>query len=209
MIKQIYCKWLFPVLEMHATRGLDRDRDRLLTGLEGNVLEIGSGAGQNFSAMDKGKVEVFALEPSEGLTSRALEEKSRSCSRFHLVRGKAEQLPFADNSMDAVISFLVLCSVESQSAVLQEIVRVLKPGKPFLFFEHVLSEKPGVQKWQNRLNPIWKKVGCGCQLNRNTWQSIQSAGLVEQEYKFYAHHNMGPSLTHNIIEGRALKPADS
>lgn len=206
MFGKLYCRWLFPALEMNATKGLDKDRNRLLAGLEGNILEIGSGAGQNFPSLDQGKSRIFALEPSQGLTLKALEERAQRCSLYHLVRGKAEQLPFADNSLDAVISFLVLCSVASQKDVLQEIFRVLKPGGPFLFFEHVLAEDPSVQRWQNLWNPLWKRVGCGCNLNRNTYQSIQEAGFLEGNVKLYAHRKMGNSLTHNILEGRVYKP---
>lgn len=39
--------------------------------------------------------------------------------------GTAETLPVAENSVDAVISTLVLCSVSSQQRTLQDVLRVL------------------------------------------------------------------------------------
>ena len=50
---------------------------------------------------------------------------------------------FGDNSVDAVIVTLVLCSVEDVPKVLSEVKRVLKPGGKFYFFEHVLDPNPG------------------------------------------------------------------
>ena len=52
-----------------------------------------------------------------------------------------ETLPVADESVDAVISTLVLCCVNSQRCALQEVLRVLKPGGRLLFIEHVAARR--------------------------------------------------------------------
>ena len=44
---------------------------------------------------------------------------------------------FPDESFDAVIETLVLCSVSDVDKSLQEIQRVLKPGGIFCFLDHV------------------------------------------------------------------------
>ncbi len=58
-----------------------------------------------------------------------------------------ETLPVADESIDAVISTLVLCCVNSQQRALQEVLRVLKSGGRLLFIEHVAVP-------QGRLEPV-------------------------------------------------------
>jgi hypothetical protein len=37
----------------------------------------------------------------------------------------------------------------------------------FLFCEHGIAPEKGVQKVQDLINPIWKEVAGGCNLNRN------------------------------------------
>ena len=54
---------------------------------------------------------------------------------------------------------------------------MLKPGGQFLFCEHGLHSEPGVRKWQNRLDPLWKKVFDGCHINRDISRLVQDAGL--------------------------------
>ncbi len=74
-----------------------------------------------------------------------------------LRRGTAEQLEVADNSVDAVVSTLVLCSVPNLSGTLQEILRVLKPGGRFLFIEHVAAPRgTWLRRAQQGVRPVWK-----------------------------------------------------
>jgi len=87
-----------------------------------------------------------------------------------------ESLPFRDASFDVVVSTLVLCTVRDVDATLAEVRRVLRPGGRFVFVEHV--RKTGdAGRWQDRLRPLWSFVMGGCQLNRNTVDAIERAGL--------------------------------
>jgi hypothetical protein len=52
-----------------------------------------------------------------------------------------------------------------------------RPGGQLLFVEHGLSPEESVQKWQNRLTPVWKRIGGGCHLNRPIRVLIESAGF--------------------------------
>jgi len=70
---------------------------------------------------------------------------------IRIVEGFAEKLPFEDNSFDSVVSTLVLCSVTSQTKVLKEIKRVLKPDGVFVFIEHVKAPDQTITaKFRNR-----------------------------------------------------------
>ncbi len=59
--------------------------------------------------------------------------------------GDIHQLPFADNSIDAIVCIAVLEHVEEPAKAVAEVYRVLKPGgqaffyAPFLFYYHPLS----------------------------------------------------------------------
>jgi hypothetical protein len=43
--------------------------------------------------------------------------------------------------------------------------------------ERVVSPQENVRKWQNRLTPVWKRIGGGCHLNRPIRSLIENAGF--------------------------------
>jgi hypothetical protein len=82
---------------------------------------------------------------------------------------------------------------------------VLKPGGRLIFFEHVLSCSETVARWQHRINPFWKRIGCGCHLNRDTASEIVSSGFVYHSLDAYRSPHLGPPITSQVIEGVAVK----
>jgi ubiquinone/menaquinone biosynthesis C-methylase UbiE len=93
-----------------------------------------------------------------------------------VVRAAAEELPFADDSFDTVVSTLVLCGVDDQTRSLREIRRVLRPGGRLVFIEHVRSDDPKLAKTQDRMNGLNRFVA-GCDCNRATLDAIRNAGF--------------------------------
>jgi len=91
------------------------------------------------------------------------------------IEAPAENLPFADSSVDTVIFTLVLCTVPDPSAALKEASRVLRPGGKLLFVEHVRSRHPGLARWQDRLEKPWRFLGHGCHCNRDTVATIEAS----------------------------------
>jgi ubiquinone/menaquinone biosynthesis C-methylase UbiE len=108
-------------------------------------------------------------------------EEARSlASPASLVRARAESLPFPDNSVDAVLSTLVLCSVGKLDQVLDEVLRVLKPGGRFIFVEHVAApEGSRLRRVQSFVRPIWRRVGDGCEPDRTMEEDLGAAGFEE------------------------------
>jgi ubiquinone/menaquinone biosynthesis C-methylase UbiE len=152
-------------------------KDRLFQGLEGILLEVGAGAGANLPHLPPG-LRVIALEPNPFM-HRYLLTRARKLDRpLNLVQGTAEALPFPDESLDAVLSTLVMCSLPGLDQVLEEVIRVLKPGGRFLFLEHVgAPEGSRLLRVQRFLRPAWRKIGDGCHLDRNTEAYLTSAGF--------------------------------
>lgn len=109
--------------------------------VRGTVLEIGPGTGVNFEDMPR-DIQWIGLEPDPDALPR-LRANARHFSRgARVLEGVAEEIPLDDDSVDTVLSTLVLCSVEDPARVLGEIARVLRPGGRFVFFEHV-GARPG------------------------------------------------------------------
>jgi len=87
-------------------------------------------------------------------------------------------MALADRDVDTAVVTWSLCSMADALAALREVKRVLKPDATLIFVEHGLSPDLSVQAWQNRINPIWRRVAGGCNLNRRIDQVIRGAGFA-------------------------------
>lgn len=164
-------------------RLIESRKRELLGGLRGVVVEIGPGTGSNLRFYDR-TVLLTAVEPNRFMHPY-LKRKAKSHNLdLTIVRDVAEGLPAPSNSVDAVVSTLVLCSVPDPARVLSEIQRVLKPGGRFVFIEHTAAD-PGTitrsrQEW---IRPVWRCLADGCNPNRETWREIDNAGFREANYE--------------------------
>jgi len=152
-------------------------RERVLSSALGRVLEIGIGSGLNLPFYGSRVDEILGLEPAPRLIAMAQGPAGRSRAPVTLIAGSAEAIPIDDDSIDTVVTTWTLCSIPNAVGALQEMRRVLKPGGQLLYVEHGLSPEESVQKWQNRLTPVWKRIGGGCRLNRPIRVLIESAGF--------------------------------
>lgn len=177
-------------------------RKRVLSGAEGRVLEIGIGSGLNLPYYGTGVQEILGLEPSPRLIAMAHRAGARAPSPFSIIEGSAESIPLERASVDTVVTTWTLCTIPGVERALKEMQRVMKPAGQLLFVEHGLAPDLKVQKWQNRLNPIWKRVGGGCHLNRPIRELIEAAGFrlthIETGYM-----PRGPKPMVFMYEGRA------
>jgi ubiquinone/menaquinone biosynthesis C-methylase UbiE len=165
-------------LNARAERGpLGRARRELLADLSGDILEIGAGTGANFAHYPD-SARVIALEPDPHMLRRA-RARLQALGRTNIdVRGApAELLPVDSAAFDAVVSTLVLCTVDDPARSLAEIRRVLRPGGRLLFIEHVRSEGAVAGRLQDLIRPIWSWGGAGCQVNRRTAETMRAAGF--------------------------------
>ncbi len=101
--------------------------------------------------------------------------------------GRAEELPGGDGSADVVVASLVLCTIADVPASLSEVARVLKSTGELRFYEHVRSSRSGFFRLQRLLDPLWRRLGCGCHLTRETERAITDAG-------FTIEHPASPSV---------------
>jgi ubiquinone/menaquinone biosynthesis C-methylase UbiE len=95
-----------------------------------------------------------------------------------VVDASAESLPFPDQSFDAVVITLVLCSVIHPEKSLAEINRVLKPGGKLALIEHVgAPARTLTLKWQKRIEPFWRSCAGNCHLTRDTRATVEAGGF--------------------------------
>ncbi len=158
-------------------RELKPYRKRLISQARGRVLEIGIGSGLNLVFYGSPVDEIIGLDPSARLIDMAQDAARHSEISVTLITGSAQAIPIDRGSIDTLVTTWTLCSIPDAGAALQEMRRVLKPNGQLLFVEHGMAPETDVRKWQNRLTPLWKRIGGGCHLNRPIEALIESAGF--------------------------------
>lgn len=157
-------------------------REKVVPLASGAVFEIGCGGGINQQLYDPARITSYAgLDPSGKGLDFARAEAARKGWQADIRQGFGEDIPFEDHSFDTVVCTFTLCSVGSQAETLRELRRILKPGGQLLFAEHGRAPDQSVQKWQDRIEPVWKKLAGGCHLTRPVTKAITSAGFVRQD----------------------------
>jgi SAM-dependent methyltransferase len=187
-------------------KGIAEQRERLLAGLSGTVVEVGAGNGLNFAHYPATVEKVVAVEPEPYLRAHAEAAATRADVPVEVVDGVAESLPLRDGAFGAGVASLVLCSVADPALALRELFRVIRPGGELRFNEHVVSERRGVAGLQRGLDLVWPHFAGGCHLGRDTGALLAAAGFeVERVERFtFGIPPLDPPKPH--ILGRARRP---
>ena len=188
---------------MQTASLMDKRRELLLP-IEGEVLEIGFGTGLNIPFY--GNVDVlYALEPNPDIYHLAIERVQHAPFHVRHVQSHAEKLPFADQSLDHVVSTWTLCSIARLDQALAEIYRVLKPTGTLHLVEHVKHPNSvKIQSLQTLLTPIQKRIGDGCHLNRDIERSLQQAKFKFIEKQYFDAEGI-PSIAQRMLMARVQK----
>ena len=176
----LYARHILPRL-IDFTCGLKptmRQRAKLVPQARGRVLEMGVGSGLNLPYYVAARVtQLHALDPSPELWRLAAERVDRARIAVEYLEAGAEAVPLGDRSVDTVVITYTLCTLPDVAGALAEARRVLRPGGRLLFCEHGAAPDHGVRRWQNRLNPAWRRLAGGCHLNRDAPALIEQAGF--------------------------------
>jgi ubiquinone/menaquinone biosynthesis C-methylase UbiE len=176
----LYARHILPRL-IDFTCGLKptmRQRAKLVPQARGRVLEMGVGSGLNLPFYDAARVtQLHALDPSPELWRLAGERVAEVGIAVEYLEAGAEAVPLRDRSIDTVVITYTLCTLPDVAGALAEARRVLRRGGQLLFCEHGAAPDRGVRRWQDRLNPAWRRLAGGCHLNRNAPVLIEQAGF--------------------------------
>lgn len=202
-----YEKKVLPVLINAAcsTRQVMKIREQVVPRARGEVLEVGMGSGLNLQFYDREAVDVvWGLEPSEGMRLKARANLKVSPVEVKWLDLPGEEIPLEDESIDTVLLTYTLCTIPDWETALRQMRRVLKPEGKLLFAEHGRAPDPDVRKWQDRLTPVWKKIGGGCHLNRPIRDYISRGGFqITREDTFYMKNT--PRVAGHMYVGEAVK----
>jgi ubiquinone/menaquinone biosynthesis C-methylase UbiE len=145
----------------------------------GDVFELGCGGGINHAFYDPAAISSYAgIDPHAGLLDGARAAAREKGWAADLRQGRGEAIPFDDARFDCVVCTFTLCSVEDPAQVMHEMRRILRPGGAVLFLEHGRAPDASVRGWQERIEPVWKRLAGGCHLTRPIAAALGQAGFA-------------------------------
>jgi len=174
-----YGRWILPqVIELTMRqKNFAPFQEHTAGAAHGRVLEIGIGSGLNLASYHPDIETVCGVDPSAELLAKARDRVTNVGFPVRLLEASSENLPLENRSFDTIVMTFTLCSIPNVHVALLEIRRVLKPEGQLLFAEHGRAPDSDVMLWQDRITPIWKRIGGGCHLNRKVDDLIQAAGF--------------------------------
>jgi SAM-dependent methyltransferase len=192
-----------PFLWLGEIAGMRGRRATLLADAYGRVVEIGSGTGLNIAHYPEAVTELLLTEPEPGMRKKLSRRTDVNRCATEVVDAQAERLPFADASVDTVVSTLALCTVDDPDAALREIARVLRPGGQLLLIEHVRAGSRLLAAVQDKLAAPWRHFAGGCRCNRDTVGRMRACGftVAAQDVVWRGM----PAIVHPLAMGRATR----
>jgi ubiquinone/menaquinone biosynthesis C-methylase UbiE len=163
--------------------------------VRGRVLDIGFGTGLSLPHYPPG-VEVVGIDASLGMLRFARTELARLDRPALLVEMDAERLAFGDRTFDSAAFNLCLCTIGDPERAVREALRVVQPGAPIVFLEHVRSHLLPVAAVQEIFNPLLVALQAD-HFNRRTLETARRAGVeILSVHRWFAG-------IFNLIVGRA------
>ena len=157
---------------------INYQRKKIVPKVSGNVLEIGIGSGLNLPHYNVSNINnITALDPAEELTDIAKKRISELDLDIDVINCGAEEIPLESKSFDSILVTYTLCSIENLDDSMREIRRVIKDDGTLFFCEHGIAPDLKTKNWQNRINPIWKRLMGGCNINRDIPEIISNSKL--------------------------------
>ncbi len=157
---------------------IQKQRQKVVPLAEGRVLEIGIGSGLNLPFYDAGKIEhIIGLDPAEEMLRYAKRRSESLPFTVEYLTLDGEQIPLDRESVDTVLVTYTLCTIPDVVGALEGMRRVLKRSGRLIFCEHGIAPDEVVRRWQHRLNPIWRRIGGGCNLDRDIPALVEKSGF--------------------------------
>jgi ubiquinone/menaquinone biosynthesis C-methylase UbiE len=202
----LYRRYIVPHLVNLAMqdKAAAAERARYVPLAGGEVLEIGAGSALNLPFYGEDVERLVALEPSRQLWELGRKRLAAAHFPVEFVPASAESIPAPSGAFDAVVMTWTLCTIAAPEKALAEIARVLKPTGRLIFVEHGRSPEDKVSAWQDRLNPLWRPVAGGCNMNRPIDRLIERARFAIGQLD--TGYSAGPKMLSYLFRGIASPP---
>lgn len=175
-----YSRYILPCCLDHACSigPIEKQRQKVVPKAKGQVVEIGIGSGLNLPHYDASKVtRVIGIDPDAHIWKRSQKRRESTPIPIERLGLSGESIPLDNGTADTVVVTYSLCTIPDPVKALKEMGRILKSNGQIIFTEHGQAPEANVAKWQNRIDPIWKKLAGGCHSGRDIPALFKSAGL--------------------------------
>ncbi|MBU2995044.1 bifunctional demethylmenaquinone methyltransferase/2-methoxy-6-polyprenyl-1,4-benzoquinol methylase UbiE [Cellulophaga baltica] len=146
------------------------------------VLDIATGTGDlAINLVETGATKITGLDISPGMLAvgkKKIEEKKLN-NIINMIVGDSENLPFDENTFDAITVAFGVRNFENLEIGLSEILRVLKPGGTFVVLEtSVPTKTPFKQGYNFYTKSIMPKVGKMFSKDNNAYEYLSESAAV-------------------------------
>ena len=200
-------EFIKPRFQDWAMGMMDDLRPETLVEAEGEVLEVGFGTGRNLEHYGSGVKSLTGVDPMDASSLPKVGARIAE-AQFPLERCTLRadgDLPFDAGRFDCIVTTWTLCSIPEVSVALAEMRRVLKPGGRYVFIEHGRAPGASTAAWQDRINPFWRRLADGCNINRRIDRLVADGGFeLASMDRFRAK---GPGIFAHMYRGVATHQA--
>lgn len=183
------------------TRVFRRRIDQVVKGLRippgARVLEVGIGTGLSVDAYPS-HADVIGIDLSQDMLDHAAQKMDPVRHRhIKLQQGDALNLVFPDETFDFVTAFHVITVVPDPKRMLDEMVRVCRPGGRIVIINHFSSERAFIRFVVDRVDPITRHLGWSTKLRL---REVLDPGILVLEKRYKTK----PWSLFTIVEARKL-----
>jgi demethylmenaquinone methyltransferase/2-methoxy-6-polyprenyl-1,4-benzoquinol methylase len=147
-----------------------------------NILDIATGTGDLAIAMaNTNAKKIIGLDISSGMLEigKTKINKKGLSSKIEMVLGDSENMPFEDNTFDAITVAFGVRNFENLKNGLKEILRILKPGGVFVILEtSVPTKTPYKQGYKFYTNNILPLIGRAFSKDRSAYKYLCESASV-------------------------------
>jgi ubiquinone/menaquinone biosynthesis C-methylase UbiE len=147
----------------------------------GDVLEVAVGTALNLHHYSE-QAKVIGLDLSPEMLEIARQRATDLGRDIDLRRGDAHQLPFPEESFDAVVCTYSLCNIPDPQVAMSEMKRVLRPGGKLILVDHIRSRVKPVFWFQKMVEFFTRRLE-GEHMTRRPAEHVETMGfdIVERE----------------------------
>jgi phosphatidylethanolamine/phosphatidyl-N-methylethanolamine N-methyltransferase len=169
------------------------------------VLEVGVGTGLCLPLYPV-NCDITAIDLSEPMLEKAAERvKELGLTNVKLLHMDAGAMTFEDSSFDIVIAAYVVTAVPDYRKLMEEMVRVSRPGARLILLNHFTQDSPIIAAVEKAISPICTRIGFRTDLSVdqviNGWPLIKERDIRVKPFGMW---HVVECLNNKSLNGEAV-----
>ncbi len=123
------------------------------------ILDVGVGTGLSLMFYPT-TCRVVGIDLCDAMLQKGRERLLRNrLSHIELYEMDAMNMAFQNDTFDAVLAAYAISTVPDPSQVIDEMIRVCKPGGKLVLLNHFKNDNPFISRCEETISPLTKKMG--------------------------------------------------